>query len=118
MANVTVSVNIDSGAIKSKIEAGELAMLIAVTEQFVEYANIFVRVDTGAMEDSSRTASIPEQGLAIWDTPYAKKTYYTGTPSRDVNPNASLQWAEKSKRTYKAELAKVAQNAFTKGFGK
>lgn len=90
-------------------------MTIAVTEAVIEYGNIFVREDQGTLKDSALIASRPKDGLAIWDTPYAKRVYYTGTPSTDVNPDASLQWAEKGVRTYKKELDKIAQNAFAKG---
>lgn len=90
-------------------------MTIAVTEAVIEYGNIFVREDQGTLKDSALIASRPKDGLAIWDTPYAKRAYYTGTPSTDVNPDASLQWAEKGVRTYKKELDKIAQNAFAKG---
>ena len=69
------------------------------------------------MRDSALISSRPEDGLAVWDTPYAKKVYFTGEPSKDVNPNASLMWAQKGVDTHRKELQIVAQNAFTKGMG-
>lgn len=104
--------------IVAKIEAGRQAMVEAVTESVVEYGNIFVREDQGTLKDSALIASRPKEGLAIWDTPYAKRMYYTGTPSKDKNPDASLQWAEKGVSTYKKELDQVAQNAFNEGMKK
>ena len=126
-----------------KIKAGESAMIPVVTEAVIEYGNIFVREDQGVLmassligttvkdtvsrsnwsaEDrqtySSASGSKPKEGLAIWDTPYAKRVYYTGKPSKDVNANASLMWAEKGVKTYKKELDQVAQNAFSKGMNK
>ena len=92
-------------------------MTIAVTEAVIEYGNIFVREDQGTLKDSALIASRPKEGLAIWDTPYAKQVYYTGTPSTDVNPDASLMWAEKGVKTHKQELDQIAQNAFAKGMG-
>lgn len=116
MMSIQVKSNIN--AIRAKIKAGEALMIPAVTEAVVEYGNVFVRVDQGELEASSLTKSIPKEGLAIWETPYAKKVYYTGTPSKDVNPNASLMWAEKGVNTYKKELDKIAQNTFSKGMQK
>lgn len=104
--------------IVAKIEAGRQAMVEAVTESVVEYGNIFVREDQGTLKDSALIASRPKEGLAIWDTPYAKRMYYTGTPSKDKNPDASLQWAKKGVDTHKKELNQVAQNAFKKGMEK
>lgn len=101
--------------IMAKITAGNHAMVEAVTESVIEYGNIFVREDQGALKDSALIASRPKEGKAIWDTPYAKRVYYTGTPSKDVNPDASLQWTEKGVKTYKKEIDQVAQNAFNEG---
>lgn len=103
--------------IRAKIEAGTELATIAVTEAVVEYGNIFVREDQGTLKDSALIKSRPREGLAIWDPPgnYAKKVYYTGQPSKDKNPQASLMWAEKGVKTYKKELDQIAQNAFTKG---
>lgn len=143
MANIKVKIDVNSAAIKAKIEGGTKAMKIAVTESVIEYGNIYVRVDQGVLAATaqintnvsggfsranwdaeaqkiyaSASGSEPEKGLAIWDTPYARKVYYTGTPSKDVNSQASLMWAEKGVKKHKKELQQVAQNAFTKGFGK
>lgn len=93
-------------------------MTAAVTEAVIEYGNRFVREDQGTLKDSALIASRPKEGLAIWDTPYAKRAYYTGTPSTSVNPDASLQWTEKGVKTYREELDKTAQNAFAKGMEK
>lgn len=117
-------------------------MKIAVTESVIEYGNEYAPQDQGVLiassligstvpdkvsrnnwtdEDkriySAASGSDPKNGLAVWDTPYAKKRYYTGTPSHDVNPQASLMWAEKGVNTHKKELDQVAQNAFEKGMG-
>ena len=101
-------------AIQAKIKAGNSMMIPAVTESVIEYGNVFVPEDQGTLKDSALIASRPQDGLAIWDTPYAKRRYYTGTPSKDKN----LQWVEKGVNTYKKELDQVAQNAFSKGMSK
>lgn len=128
--------------IVAKIEAGRQAMVEAVTESVVEYGNIFVREDQGVLLASSligttitdsvdqsgwtdedkkiyaaASGSRPKEGKAVWDTPYAKRMYYTGTPSKDKNPDASLMWAEKGVNTYKKELDQIAQNNFAEGMG-
>lgn len=137
---MSVKITRDMNKIAQKISAGTQAMKIAVTESVIEYGNEFAPQDHGVLiassligstvpnkvsknnwtdEDkkiySAASGSDPKNGLAVWDTPYAKKRYYTGTPSKDVNSNASLMWAEKGVKTYKKELDKIAQNAFSKG---
>ena len=117
MANVKIKRNL--GAITAKINAGAQSMKVAVTESVIEYGNNFVRQDQGELKDSALKASQPQKGLAIWEKEdFARKLYYTGTPSKDENSNASLMWAEKGVNTYKKELDKVAQNAFEKGMNK
>lgn len=102
-------------AIQMKVKAGTEAMTIAVTEAVIQYGNVYVREDQGTLKNSALIASRPKDGVAIWDTPYAKRVYYTGTPSKDVNPDASLMWAEKGVNEHREAINKVAQNAFTKG---
>ena len=136
-----VKIDINTTQIMSKIKAGAEAATIAVTEAVIEYGNIFVREDQGVLmassligtsltdtvnksnwneEDKKNYASAagskPKQGNAIWDTPYAKRVYYTGTPSKDKNPDASLQWVEKGVATYRKELDMIANKAAKKGF--
>lgn len=112
-----VKVTADKTKIAMRIKAGSELATIAVTEAVVEYGNIFVREDQGTLMNSALIASKPKEGKAVWDTPYAKRMYYTGTPVKDKNPQASLMWAQKGVDTYKKELDKIAQNAFDKGMG-
>ena len=136
-----VKIDINTTQIMSKIKAGAEAATIAVTEAVIEYGNIFVREDQGVLmassligtsltdtvnksnwneEDKKNYASAagskPKEGKAVWDTPYAKRVYYTGTPSKDKNPDASLQWVEKGVATYRKELDIIANKAAKKGF--
>lgn len=110
-----ITITTNKSAIMQKVKAGSQLATIAVTEAIVEYGNIFVKEDQGQLKDSALIASKPQEGKAIWDTPYAKKQYYTGAPSKDKNAQASLMWAEKGVKTYKRELDLIAQKAFEKG---
>lgn len=112
-----IKIKRNAAAIQAKIAAGKKKMIPAVTEAVIQYGNIFVREDQGALKNSALISSRPQEGKAVWDTPYAKKAYYTGTPSTDVNPDASLMWAEKGVNTYKKELDQIAQNNFAEGMG-
>lgn len=140
---MSVKITRNMAAIQAKIKAGNSMMIPAVTESVVEYGNIFVPVDHGVLEASSligttlpdtvsrkdwtpedqenysnASGSDLEKGQAVWDTPYAKQVYYTGSPSKDNNQVASIKWVEKGVNTYKKELDQVAQNAFSKGMSK
>lgn len=58
--------------------------------------NKFCKKKTGRLIASSHPNLLT--GELIWDTPYAKRAYYTGTPDKSVNPDASLMWAAKAAR--------------------
>ena len=70
--------------------------LFAAREQILTDCNYFVRQDQGVLRASGRTALIGATLEVSYNTPYAKKVYYVGTPSTNVNPNASLQWCQKA----------------------
>lgn len=109
-------VEFDSAKFFAKVDKSWKKNLAPLTEQIKDDCNRFVRVDQGALRDSSDTHSIPSKGKIIWSTPYARRVYFTGTPSKDVNPNASLMWCEKAKREYSEDWAKLATKQMGRDF--
>jgi len=82
------------------IEKAFQKSLFALKEQAKEDCNYYARHWQGTLIDTS-SASCNGNTLTIsWDTPYAKRVYYTGNPSKQVNPNASLMWAEKAQQAF------------------
>lgn len=114
---MAVTIKTDRARIAARIKAGARKMVFAVSEQALSDCNEFVRVDQGQLRNSSYTASDTEKGELVWDTPYAKRVYFTGTPSKDANPNASLQWCEKAHDTYGEDWNRIAQKNFDEGMG-
>ena len=112
-----VRIKRDSRRIEARIDSGIARMTAAVCEQVIADGNFFCRQAQGILMSSALSASIPSKGLAIWDTPYAKRMYYTGTPCTDVNPNASLMWVEKARERFGEEWKKLAQKMFSEGMG-
>ena len=112
-----VTVTLDRARVKARIEAGVEKMIPAVAEQALADCNYFAKRDQGTLIESGETASDLKAGELVWNTPYAKKQYYSGTPSKDVNPNASLMWCEKAHDTSGADWQKIAQKQFEEGMG-
>ena len=104
--------------VAAKIKSGIKSMIPAVAEQALADCNYFARRDQGQLIQSSETASDLKNGNLVWDTPYAKKVYYTGTPSHDENPNASLMWCQKAYDTYGKDWNTIAQISFSEGMNK
>lgn len=107
---VTITTNIPK--IKLKVDGAWEKTLVPLAEQALTDCNYYVRQDTGALRSSSLSASIPCEGLLIWNTPYAKRVYYTGSPSKEVNPNASLMWCEKAHAERGRDWQALAQKIF------
>lgn len=83
-------------------------VLPELSKTIKEDCNTYVRMQSG---DLARSADIEDGGKKItWNTPYAKRVYYTGTPRTDVNPSASLRWGEKAIRQHKSEWVTEANN--------
>lgn len=90
--------------------------LPAVAAQALADCNLYARDDTGRLIASSYPASDLPNGRLVWQTPYARRVYYTGAPSHKHNPSASLRWCEKAKALHRHAWAALA--AQTLGGGK
>ena len=88
---------------KELIDAAIHKALFAAQEQILTDCNFFVRQDQGTLRASGHTQVSGNTMQVVYDTPYARRVYYTGTPSRDVNPNASLQWCHKAGSSYSVQ---------------
>lgn len=78
--------------------------------QILADANKHVRADSWELKRSSERASVPAKGELVWDTPYAKKVYYTGVPSHDENPDAELMWVQVARDRYSDDWLVVFKN--------
>lgn len=81
-----------------------------LSSQILADANKHVRADKWILRDSSLEASIPSKGLLEWNTPYAKRVYYTGTPSHDQNPDAELMWVQVARDRYSKDWMTMFEN--------
>ena len=106
-----VTVTLDKEAVKARVEAAAQKCTAVFANELLKDANFYCREDSGELIRSSIRASKPEEGLLIWDTPYAKRMYFTGRPVTDRNPNASLMWvhraANENKDKYIRMLKKI-----------
>ena len=97
----SVKIDINKAQILRKAERAWEAARPVVAETILADCNTYCRFDEGTLVDSGH---IEDGGARIvYDTPYAKKVYYTGTPRTHRNPNAKLMWCEHAKKTHKRE---------------
>lgn len=112
MISILLKVTTRYDDIQNKIDNAMQKQLPIVTRAFVDDANIYCREQTGQLLESSYIASDFDKGLAIWDTEYAKRVYYTGFPATNVNPLASLMWGHKALELNRDKYQRVFQEGF------
>lgn len=116
MAGVTFDVY--TAIYKMSLEQASAEGTIAVAEQAQADSNYFVRVDQGDLKQSAHTEREGNNATLTYNEPYAATTYYTGKPSRDINPNASLMWIETAYKKYKNDWNAIMQKAFNRRLGR
>lgn len=94
---------------KAQIDKAFEFALFAAQEQIRTDCNKYVRVDQGILRDSISTQASGDKLTVSWDTPYAKRVYYTGNPSHNVNVFASLRWAEKAESLHGATWKRILE---------
>lgn len=109
-----VKIEFSKAAIKAKLEKAAEATVAPLMEQVLKDSNYYCREDQHGLIASSEKASRPADGVLVWDTPYAKNVYYTGAPSTDVNPHASLMWFHKAKNEHGKEWTALAQKCLNR----
>lgn len=89
----------------------------ALSQQVLKDSNEYIPADTWELRNSSLTASKPNEGKLIWNTPYARRMYYgmNYNFSKDKNINASAEWFEKAKSVHKKDWLKIAKAKIERG---
>lgn len=108
---MSVKIVFDKAKCAARIKAATEEVTEKVSTVALADSNEYVRQDQSTLKQSSYTASDLKAGKLVWNTPYAKRVYYTGTPSKDVNSKAALRWAEKAKQKHLKEWEKAGNDA-------
>lgn len=81
-----------------------------LASQILADSNKHVRADTWSLRNSSLRASDLPKGQLVWDEDYAKRVYFTGTPSTDENPDAELMWVHVARDRYGKDWLVIFEN--------
>ena len=105
-----VHVNISPQIVEAKVNAMWKQILPELTQDILNDANQYVKWDTGAMHDTSEIHALPEKGVIIWQTSYAKRQYWDiKTAYTDMNPKATWRWFEVAKEAHMDRWEEQAQ---------
>ena len=107
---VTVKVNISENKVQVKINNIWKNGLGMLSSEILNDCNQYCKEDTGMLIASSIIHSKLDEGKLIWQTPYARRQYYTiQTASTDVNPQARWKWAHFAKSVHMKKWIRQAQ---------
>lgn len=105
-----VRINVPKHAIEAKVQNAWDKGLPYLSEEILNDCNLYCKQDNGMLIASSLAHSRPQQGLLIWQTPYARRQYWAiKTAIPDVNPRASWKWCEVAKRKHMEQWQRQAQ---------
>ena len=102
-----VKIKIDPNQCAAKVEGAWGKGLYVLSSQILGDCNQFVKVDQHTMESSSYAASRLNEGVLVWDTPYAKRQYWEIKTS--LTPGRTWKWCETAKRKFKADWQKLGE---------
>ena len=108
---MSVKININENGIKATIDNAWKTGLEMLSSQILRDCNEFCKMDTGMLIMSSYIHSRLQDGLLIWNTPYAARQYYEIPTAYTMggNPNATWRWCEVAKSRYHERWARQAQ---------
>ncbi len=93
-----VNVNLDLSKLEERFSKNELRAKQAIfAERVAADMNKHCPVDEGTLRDSMKISSIFEDGLIIWNTPYAKEVMERDHVRSVKNPEALPHWPEATK---------------------
>lgn len=104
------TIKIDKHKVQAKITGEWQACLPQLSNEILNDCNQFCKEDTGMLIASSYIHSKLDEGLLIWQTPYARRQYWAiRTAYKDTNPNASWKWCEVAKARYRQRWERQAK---------
>lgn len=88
----------------------------AFSQEAARLIDPFVPFDTGTLKNSVNQASKFDEGLLVYNTPYARKQYYLHAQGSDLRGDTGLRgsyWGQNALGTYGEALALYATRAVT-----
>lgn len=113
MTNVSVTFN--RADVIRRIEDATKKGQKELTKHALKDCTKYTKEDTGDLIQSGQDETKLDEGLLIWDTPYAKRQYYLDSTKTLINPNATFMWAHYAEKKHGKDWKKTLQKEITKG---
>ena len=102
-----VKINIDQNQVAAKVQGAWDKGLYTLSGQVLGDCNEYCKEDTGALISSSLAHSKLSEGKLIWQTPYARRQYWSIRTS--LTPGRTWKWCETAKRKCKNVWDRIAE---------
>lgn len=109
-----MKVTFDRNATKLRLQAANQKATFATATQALKDCNYYCKEDQEGLINSSISSSDLDNGLLIWNKPYAKMQYYLDSTSLDPNKNARKMWAHHAHSVHGEQWQAVYQAALIK----
>lgn len=105
-----IKLHFNRHATEARVMGAFKAGLSVLAGEIRDDCNEYCKMDTEMLIASSMVHSRLDQGLIIWQTPYARRQYWEiRTAYTDENPKATWRWCEYAKQAYKDKWARQAE---------
>lgn len=114
--NVNVAVFADFDKLKAESIKRKKHGIKVATSEFRRYSSPYVRFLTGELYKSAFRASELENGLVIWDEPYAFYAWSNekNKVTKDHHPDATPKWTEVAKAKHWDAIMKTVDSEMKK----
>ena len=102
-----VRIQISTKQVEAKIMTAWQKGLYELSSEILADCNEYCKEDHGILIASSNIKSRPQEGVLIWETPYAKRQYWEIRTS--LKPGRTWKWCETAKRKWKSRWQRLAQ---------
>lgn len=100
-------IDINENVVAARVNEAWRRGLPLLTNEVLRDCNEFAKLDTGALRASAQTASDFSNGIVRWNTPYARRQYWSIPTAYE--PGTCWQWCEAAKAAYSQRWADQAQ---------
>ena len=105
-----VKIKVNEGGIEKIIEHSFDSACAVICSQILRDCNEYCKEAEGGLILSSLLHSKLDEGLLIWQTPYAARQYYEiQTANKTPNHNATWRWVEVAKNRYFSRWVRQAE---------
>ena len=115
---MSVTVNVDEFKIRAKADKAWERTVGVLSMQIRDDCNQYVKYAEGALLESSLYSSMLDEGLIIWQTPYAKRQYWEIETAYQTTkqPKATWKWCEVAKQHHLDRWVEQAQRLIARNY--